>query len=102
MKINDPIICKKTDYAGLSVYWLYRIFQKNPKTFLKKDESYYIISLNSDNIPTQVSKEKENYAIVIISWLSSKNNKKEKEYFNKHFYTGIKEIRKNKLIKIFS
>jgi len=116
MKKGDPVICKKNDYAGLSRYWLIRIFEKEPNTFLKKGETYYILDFDDDNIPNSITMftEKDFERFIInpaaavqnknvssINWNNWKKDKKKGEdYFSKHFYTGIKEMRKDKLTKL--
>lgn len=124
MKKGDPVICKKNDYAGLSRFWLIRIFEKEPDTFLKKGETYYLLGFDDDNIPNSVTmftkKDFERYLMEPSAAIQQKNVssinwnndtkfnlyilqlKNSKSYFSEHFYTGIKEIRKSKLKKLFS
>jgi hypothetical protein len=109
MKRGDPIICKKNDYAGLSRYWLVRIFEKEPNTFLKKGETYYILNFD-DNIPFSVTlfteKDFKRLGIEPLNALKQHNissinwKPKDKKYFNKYFFVDKKEIRKHKLQKI--
>jgi hypothetical protein len=101
MKRGDPVLCKKNDYAGLSKFWLMRIFEKYPNTFLKKGETYYILKFDEDNIPNSVTmftkKDFERYIINPSAAVQSPNvssinwknkTKNSKSYFSKYFYTN--------------